>query len=219
MDLFDARLEVKSLSQTGIFTGLGSVYGNIDQGCDVVAPGALSESLTEWGAKQRMPAMLWQHNSREPIGTYTKMVDGDGGLFVEGQLALKTQRGAEAYELLQMKAISGLSIGFETRDDSYDQKTGVRTIKKADLWEVSLVTFPMNDSARVASVKSIAEIEEINDFKGAERFLRDSCKLTRTEATAFFTRVKGLAQRDSDASDATKHVIEGLRRRSRLLTL
>ena len=210
----DISFEIKEVGQNGTFSGYGSVYDVIDQGDDIVAPGAFADSLAELGAKGRMPALLWQHSAREPIGVYTKMSEDSTGLFVEGKLALKTQRGAEAYELMQMKAISGLSIGFMTREDSYDQKTGIRTIKKGDLWEVSLVTFPMNDQARVSAVKSI---EEITDFKSAERLLRDAGGFSRSEATALVARIKGLAQRDSGATEEAQALIAALSRRTGLL--
>lgn len=210
----DCGFEIKDISASGTFAGYGSVYGVIDQGDDIVAPGCFAESLLDSAAKGIMPAMLWQHRAGEPCGAYTAMKEDATGLYVEGKLALKTQRGAEAYELMQMKAISGLSIGFMTRDDSFDQKTGVRTIKKGDLWEVSLVTFPMNDSARVSAVKSI---EEITDFKSAERYLRESGSLSRSEATALVARIKGLAQRDSGADEAAKALIAALSRRTELL--
>ena len=111
---------------------------------------------------------------------------------MEGKLALKTARGAEAYELLKMGAISGLSIGFVTRDDSYDRVTGIRTLKKVDLWEVSLVTFPANDAARVSGVKSIDTIASLSD---AESYLRDAGGLSRREATALVSRIKSLRGR------------------------
>lgn len=214
MKQIDANFEIKEMSDSGSFSGYGSVYGNTDEGDDIVAPGCFSQSLSDWTAKGRMPALLWQHNPKEPIGTYTKMTEDDNGLYVEGKLAIKTQKGLEAYELMKMKAISGLSVGFITRNDSYDQKTGVRTIKQGDLMEVSLVTFPMNDSARVATVKNV---DEITDFKSAERFLRDSCNLSRSEATAFFTRVKSLAQRDSVTDEAANQIIQSLRHRMTLI--
>lgn len=198
MKFFDALFEVKDMTDSGAFAGMGSVYGNVDDGGDIVAPGAFTQSLTELGAKQRMPAMLWQHRAGSPIGAYTKMTDSESGLYVEGKLAMKTQLGAEAYELMKMKAISGLSIGFLTRDDSYDQKNGVRTIKQADLWEVSLVTFPMNDQARVSAVKSI---EEIGDLNGAESYLREVGGVSRSEAKALVSRLLSIARREVGRSE------------------
>ena len=108
MKLIDANFEIKEMTDSGSFCGYGSVYGNTDEGDDIVAPGCFSKSLMDWTAKGRMPALLWQHNPKEPIGTYTKMTEDANGLYVEGKLAIKTQKGMEAYELMKMKAISGL---------------------------------------------------------------------------------------------------------------
>lgn len=183
-DRLDVPFKIKAVSEDGLFSGYGSVFGVIDSYKEIVAPGAFSESLS-----QRTPALLWQHRSGEPIGVYSALREDQTGLYVEGKLALKTARGAEAYELLKMGAISGLSIGFVTRDDSYDRVTGIRTLKKVDLWEVSLVTFPANDAARVSGVKSIDTIASLSD---AESYLRDAGGLSRREATAFVSRIKSL---------------------------
>lgn len=194
----DFAFEIKAVAETGVFSGYGSVYGVTDEGDDVVMPGCFADSLKDWATKGRMPALLWQHSSRQPIGAYTSMKEDANGLFVEGQLALKTQQGAEAYELIAMKAISGLSIGFMTREDSYDQKTGVRTIKKADLWEVSVVTFPQNDLARIDAIKTI---EEIGDLNGAELYLREVGGVSRSEAKALVSRVLSIARREVGQGD------------------
>ena len=186
-DRLDVPFQIKAVSDDGLFSGYGSVFGVIDSYKEIVAQGAFSESL-----QKRTPAMLWQHRSGEPIGVYSALREDQTGLYVEGKLALKTARGAEAYELLKMGAISGLSIGFVTRDDSYDRVTGIRTLKKLDLWEVSLVTFPANESARISGVKSIETIESLAD---AEAFLRDAGGLSRREATALVSRIKSLRGR------------------------
>lgn len=186
-DRLDVPFKIKAVSEDGLFSGYGSVFGVIDSYKEVVAPGAFAESLS-----QRTPALLWQHRSGEPIGVYSALREDQTGLYVEGKLALKTARGAEAYELLKMGAISGLSIGFVTRDDSYDRVTGIRTLKKVDLWEISLVTFPANDAARVSGVKSIDTITSLAD---AEAFLRDAGGLSRREATALVSRIKSLRGR------------------------
>lgn len=193
----DFCFELKALNEDGTFEGYGSVFGVKDSYDEIVAPGAFAESLNQQKSSGTLPAMLWQHRSAEPIGVYTSMVEDHLGLKVSGQLALATVRGAEAYALLKMKAISGLSIGFNTREDSFDRVTGIRTLKKVDLWEVSLVTFPANESARVQGVKSIEQIESLRD---AERHLRDS-GFSRNEAVAFIARVKGLSQSDSGEGD------------------
>lgn len=202
----DFGFEVKTISETGAFEGYGSVFGVKDSYDEVVASGAFVESLETQKASGKMPAMLWQHRSDEPIGVYTGMAEDGIGLKVSGQLALKTARGAEAYELLQMKAISGLSIGFVPLEDTYDRVTGIRTLEKVELWEVSLVTFPANDAARVSGVKGI---ELIEDLKSAEKCLRDA-GMSRREAVAFIARVKDLSQ--SDSAEGEKSIIEAIQR-------
>lgn len=195
----DIACDIKASGDTGTFEGYGSVYGIVDKGGDIVAAGAFADSLTTLKAAGRMPALLWQHNPREPIGIYTDIVEDSVGLKVIGQLALKTARGAEAYELMKMGALTGLSIGYRTRDDSWDRVTGTRTIKKADLVEVSPVTFPMNDSARVGSVKAIEDLETLADI---ERHLRDAGGFSRSEATAMVSRVKSVIGRGDPGEDA-----------------
>lgn len=186
-DYLDIPFKIKAVNEDGIFSGYGSVFGVVDSYQEVVAAGAFKESLDS-----RMPSLLWQHRSGEPIGVYTTVKEDNIGLHVEGKLALKTARGAEAYELLKMGAISGLSIGFVTREDNYDRVTGVRTLKKVDLWEVSLVTFPANDSARVANIKSIESIKSLAD---AETYLREAGGLSKREAVAILARIKSLQGR------------------------
>jgi HK97 family phage prohead protease len=205
----DFGFELKSIKEDGTFEGYGSVFGVKDSYDEIVAQGAFAETLANRKAQGTMPALLWQHRSGEPIGVYTDMSEDSIGLKVSGKLALKTARGAEAYELLKMGAISGLSIGFQTREDAFDRITGIRTLKKVDLWEVSLVTFPANDAARVQGVKSI---EAIEDLKSAERFLRES-GMSRTEAVAFIARIKSLGQSDSDEGEM-QQVVEALKRRN-----
>lgn len=204
----DCDFEIKSVSEDGLFEGYGSVFGVKDSYSDIVAHGAFADSLASLKALGRMPALLWQHRSADPIGVYKDMHEDDRGLHVTGQLALKTVKGAEAYELLKMKAISGLSIGYVTREDSFDRVTGINTLKKIDLWECSLCTFPANDSARISGVKTIETIESLRD---AERYLRDS-GMSRAEAVAFISRIKGFGQSDSDESDL-KILINALKKR------
>ena len=188
-DRLDVPFQIKAVSDDGLFSGYGSVFGVIDSYKEVVAPGAFTKSL-----QRRTPSLLWQHRSSEPIGVYTSIREDQTGLYVEGKLALKTARGAEAYELLKMGAISGLSIGFLVKLFEYinNGEEKVRRLTEIDLWEVSLVTFPANESARISGVKSIETIESLAD---AEAFLRDAGGLSRREATALVSRIKSLRGR------------------------
>ena len=188
-DRLDVPFKIKAVSDDGLFSGYGSVFGVIDSYKEVVAPGAFTKSL-----QRRTPSLLWQHRSSEPIGVYTSIREDQTGLYVEGKLALKTARGAEAYELLKMGAISGLSIGFLVKLFEYinNGEEKVRRLTEIDLWEVSLVTFPANESARISGVKSIETIESLAD---AEAFLREAGGLSRREATALVSRIKSLRGR------------------------
>lgn len=205
---YDCAFEVKAVNDDGTFEGYGSIFGVKDSYDEIVAPGAFTESLTSLKSAGRMPALLWQHRSGEPIGVYTEMEEDPVGLKVRGRLALKTARGAEAHELLRMKALSGLSIGFVTREDSYDRVTGIRTLKRVDLWEVSLVTFPANDAARVSAVKSLESIETLADV---ESYLRDVGGFSKAQAVACIGRIKHLAGRgDPDDLGELKQSLERL---------
>ncbi len=190
--------EVKAVAEDGVFEGFGSVFGNVDAYKEVVAPGAFAETLAAWKSADRLPPVLWQHRSGEPIGPYMEMEERPQGLWVRGQLLVDdVQRAKEARALMKAKAVNGLSIGFVTREDSFDRVTGIRTLKKVDLWEVSVVTFPANPAAQVSSVKSA--IDHIASYAEAESFLRDVGRLSKADATAFIGRFKSLGGRsDSD---------------------
>src|SRR5574343_542957 len=171
----DVGFEVKTVDDNGTFTGYGSIFGVVDSYYDVVAPGAFTDSLQALAAQNKKPAMLWQHRSAEPIGVYPVMKEDGVVLYLEGKLTMQVARAVEAHALLKDGAISGLSIGFVTREDSYDRATGIRTLKRVDLWEVSLVTFPANDAARITGVK--AQLAEIQSIRDAEAWLRDAASL------------------------------------------
>jgi HK97 family phage prohead protease len=162
--------ELKKLEADGSFSGYGSVFHVKDSYADIVAPGAFKRTLKEHKRGGTLPAMLWQHNAAQPIGAYTMMREDEMGLYVEGQLAVKTTMGSDVYELMKMKAVSGLSIGYITRQSTIDDKKKVRTLIDVDLLEVSLVTFPANTHALVQAVKAAERIKTIREF---EDFLRD----------------------------------------------
>ena len=186
--------EVKSNEQ-GVFTGDGSIFGNEDQGNDIVQKGAFTKSLEERPASK--VKMLFQHKTDEPIGVFTEIYEDQKGLFVKGQLAMGTQKGRETYELLKMGALDGMSIGFKadpTKQSYNENKRGVRTLKEVDLMEISLVTFPMNEQAMVQSVKGNSK-----SIREWEKILRDAGGLSRTEAKIGAKALsETLNQRDAD---------------------
>lgn len=188
----------------GAFAGYGSVFGNRDLYGDVIAKGAFKETLREAKKNSQYPSMLLEHGSVMyfgatpeddlPIGVWTELKEDDVGLYVEGQLALKTRRGAEVYELMRMDprpAIAGLSIGYRAVEWAIGTKPDEprRTIKKLELFEVSLTGMPANRKAGVRDVKSMT----IRDFEG---LLRD--------AGFSNTAAKAIASRGFKASDADR---------------
>jgi HK97 family phage prohead protease len=190
----------------GTFEGYGSVFGNKDLGNDVIERGAFLKSL-----KRRKPQnvkLLYQHKSDMPIGVFDEIREDDHGLVVKGRLALKTQAGAEAYELLKMGALDGLSIGFRVnpKEVSYDKRGNKRIIKEVDLMEVSLVTFPMNPQATVRSVKG----EDIS-IREWENGMRDAFSLSRSEAKMAAKAVTdAFGQRDVDTNAELVDAIKNL---------
>jgi HK97 family phage prohead protease len=202
--------EVKEIDEKGVFSGYGSVFGNVDSYNEIVAPGAFAESLAAWKDSGRMPPVLWQHRAGEPVGPFIELREDAYGLWTKGQLLVDdVVRAKEARALMRAKAVNGLSIGFVTRQDSYDKVTGIRTLQKVDLWEVSIVTFPANPAAQISNVKSV--IESLDSLAAAERHLRDAGGFSKAEALAFVARVKSLSGRsDSDELGELKRALQGL---------
>jgi HK97 family phage prohead protease len=149
-------LAVKSIAEDGLFYGYASVFEHLDHHNEIVARGAFAKSLSAWRNQARTPAMLWMHDPTQPIGLWVSVSEDKNGLAVAGQLALRTQKGMEAYELLKMKALTGLSIGYRVVSSRVDSKRKARILTEIDLFEISLVTFPANEAARVRDVKSPA---------------------------------------------------------------
>lgn len=207
--------EVKAVQEDGTFEGYGSIFGNVDSYKEIVAPGAFAESLMQWKESNRLPPVLWQHRSGEPIGPFVEMAEDGVGLRVKGQLLVNdVQRAKEARALMKAKAVNGLSIGFVTREDSFDRVTGIRTLKKVDLWEVSVVTFPANPAAQISSVKSA--IDGIQSYAEAEAFLREVGRLSKADATGFIARFKSLSGRSE--SDELGDLVAALKKRGAVLT-
>lgn len=191
----DIPLKIKSLTDTGEFEGYGSVFGVEDSYSDVVVKGAFQKSLSSWAEKGRLPSLLWQHKMSEPIGIYTEMKEDDHGLYVKGRLLIDDDPLAKrAYAHAKAGSLGGLSIGYILKDWEYDSSKGVYLLKEIDLWEVSLVTMPANDEARISEVKSLLEKGETPSPTVIERALRE-VGFTRSQAKGFMA--KGYSAIDS----------------------
>ncbi len=142
--------ETLSLGEGAAIEGYASVFGVADQGGDVVENGAYAASLAALARAGRRVKMLWQHDPAQPIGVWDEVREDGKGLFVKGRILTEVGRGREAAALLAAGAIDGLSIGYRTISADRDGK-GRRRLAELDLWEVSLVTFPMLPEARVGA--------------------------------------------------------------------
>ncbi|NKB51654.1 MAG: HK97 family phage prohead protease [Rhizobiaceae bacterium] len=145
------RLSIETLTAAGEFTGYATLFGKVDLGKDRVVRGAFRQSLKRRSIKGAR--MLFQHDPCEPIGVWHEISEDAQGLYVRGRIIADTVKGAEVLSLMRAGAIDGLSIGFRTRKSRTDRKSGIRSILEADLWEISIVTFPMLPQARVRQVK------------------------------------------------------------------
>ena len=168
--------------------------------------GAFAKSIASKGAKG--VKLLYQHKADEPIGVFEEIIEDPKGLKVKGRLAMGTQRGREVYELMKMGAIDGLSIGYRVnpKGQEYDDRRRRRLLKEVDLMEISAVTFPMNQRARISAVKS--DERTVREWEG---FFRDESGLSRKESKMAASAVyKALSQRDVGEEQSAINAIKNL---------
>ena len=149
-------LLLKSLDETGRFSGYASVFNVLDAQREMVAPGAFYTSLKQWEQRGRTPSLLWQHHMDCPIGHWETLREDKHGLWGEGRLLMSIQKAQEAYELLKAGAVRGLSIGFRPIHAAMNPKTKIRTHYQVDLVEISLVTLPANREAQIQNIKKVS---------------------------------------------------------------
>lgn len=194
-------LEIKSLKDSGEFEGYGSTFGGEpDAYGDVIAEGAYSDSLAAHKAKGTMPKLFWQHNTDQPIGKWLEAMEDGHGLLMRGKLNMDVQRGREAHALLKAGDIDGLSIGYRIKEYSVDTESGIWTLEKLDLVEVSIVSVGANENAVVQSVKAAKAAHELMEK------LKAGDRLTARE---FETWLKGLGFSNSQAERAARLHLKG----------
>ena len=201
MEFKHIELDLKA-SGDGLIEGYGAVYGVVDTGGDIIAPGAFRDSL----ASGRKVRMLKQHDPSQVIGVWTDITEDRSGLRVKGQLLMRTEAGRDTFEELSAKAIDGLSIGYRTLEVTRSEEA--RIIEKADLWEVSVVTFPMNTLAKIDAVKA-ADLSK----RDLERMLTQDAQMTRSVARALMAGGYDAVKAMHDAGDDAEELAALLRDR------
>lgn len=185
-------LDLKSVAANGTFEGYASLFNREDLGGDVVLSGAFRETLATRGAKG--VRMLFQHSPSEPIGVWLSLAEDHKGLRATGRLMPDVARSREVLSLMRAGAIDGLSIGFKVVRSRRDRPSGQRRLEKVDLWEISVVTFPMLPGARVSALKAHPFSGHIPTERELERWLMQDAGLSRSEARALMrSGLKGLA--------------------------
>lgn len=150
------NLCLKSLTDTGRFSGYASVFDVKDRNGDIVRNGAFKEFITkiEKGS-MKMPRLLWQHDVNFPIGYIEVIREDNHGLYIEGVILRDLQKGDEAYRLIKSNAIDGFSIGYKVLESS--KISGGKLLLKLDVLEISLVTLAANQQSVVKDIKTIKE--------------------------------------------------------------
>jgi HK97 family phage prohead protease len=199
------------VTEDGRFAGYGSVFGNVDGGGDVVQKGAFAASIKRIKESGDPLPALWSHSSRDPIGGFDVLEEDDHGLKCEGFL-LKDEvaRASEIYALMKRRVVKGLSIGYYVLKDSWNEKTGVRTLIELELVEISPVTFPMNEEATVDSVKSMGRTLKSGALPTLPEFESFLCEagFSNTQAKAIagngLRKLLDRREADGETSDTLK---------------
>lgn len=157
--------DIKSVDKEGKkytqFKGYAATYGNVDRGGDRILPGAFTKSLARYAELGRPIKMFYQHDGKEILGGFPiqDVKDTSEGLMVLGEICEEVQRGREVAALMKQGVLTDMSIGYTVNDHSYDGE--VRELKDLDLWEISVVGEPMNEKARIFSVKAVSGVSTL----------------------------------------------------------
>lgn len=197
-------LEVKFDDDTsGVFTGYGAIFNNVDRNNDKCIPGCFTKSLMKFSTKSQMPTMCWFHDLKLPIGEWLEVKEDGRGLKVKGRLWIGSgiSEAERAYLTLKSNAVKGLSVGYKTIKQQYEPskesgKVNVRRLEEVDLYEISLVgCIPCNVESNVLSVKS-----ESNETKKVISNIFDSAYdlMNFEQKMAFLSKMSSLNILDGD---------------------
>lgn len=206
-----AAMPIKAVDEEGQFEGYASVFGDRDMGDDIVVSGAFADSLVQRPAKR--VKMLHQHRVDVILGEWLEMREDTKGLYVKGQLFLEDDQARKVHLWMRKGQMDSLSIGYRVVRHEFDNDLGVRRLLEIDLWEVSAVTFPMLESARISLVKG----DQMPTERELERYLRDGGFSAREAKAIIADGYKSLrGARDAAEGDDTAS-LEAIERLTRML--
>lgn len=192
-----AEIKFSSGGKQGVFEGYASVFGVTDSDGDIILPGAFKKALE---TQSRQVGMFFNHKTWEiPVGKWQTLEEDNKGLLVRGELTPGLSVSNDLKAAMEHKTVEGMSVGFSVMKDDFDMIDTGRAFKNVQaLREISICTFPANEQATVAAMKSMETIETIRD---AEHWLRDSAGLSKSEAQALIARIKSAVRSDSEGGE------------------
>lgn len=193
MEIQSFEFRVANIARSGEIEGLGAAFGNVDSYGTMIVPGAFKQTLLQHAQNKTRPAMLLHHKLDRPIGTWHELRETSEGLEVSGKISTDTRDGQEAYALARDGALTGLSIGFRIKEKQ--QLKTATEILALDLFEISMVSIPANDKARLRRVNSFGTVRDI------EEILREGGMSRRVAKRAAFA-AWNVSQGDGDEGEA-----------------
>jgi len=167
--------EWKAASGSGELEGYMSVFGNVDQGNDVVVPGAFQKTFREWSrAKIPMPLIADHQLSTEGvIGSVTHMAEDGVGAKIRARFS-SIQKAQDIRTNMLEGHYNGLSFTYEPVQHSPGMKDGrqVRYLKEVKVFEATVTPFPMNQLA-LASAKATDSSKPYGDVTYADPGYQD----------------------------------------------
>lgn len=190
--------DIKFAGAEGAFSGYGSVFGNVDSKNDIIMPGAYAEILK---AADGVPLYVnhgWLRDAL-PVGKWSGLKEDERGLFGEASLVMQMPSAVDAYWGMKSGLVTGLSVAILPDHKATERRPdGVRVIHRIKaLKEISIVTEPANEAARVTDVKAAEEVGQIETVRDFERLLRDVGAFDQATAKQLVAKAKELfAQRE-----------------------
>ena len=143
------EIDTKAKKDRGFLKGYASTY-EVDEGNDQIIPGAFTQDLHLFS---KNPIMLFSHQLSQILGSWTHQEEQTAGLYVEGEINLKTDLGKYVYTLISAKDVKGMSIGYSVSEGEIEEDSEIVKLLRIRLWEISIVSIPMNQSAWITGTK------------------------------------------------------------------